>query len=105
MPLAMVIYKLECTHYAPAPATLVNGKLYCPWHDAVFSINGVLTEEWKVECKTCRYARFTGTSQESASLLANSHVRRKSWHRPIVYKTVNPAAVNTLRKFDAWSNH
>jgi hypothetical protein len=105
MALAMVIYKLECEHYASAPATLVSGKLYCGWHDGVFSITGVLTEEWRVKCTSCRYARFTGTSQESASLLANSHVRRNSWHRPFVDKAANPDAVNTQRKFDAWANH
>lgn len=98
-----IIYKLECGHNAPAPMTLVSGKLYCPWHDELSPIRGVNVTEWRVICQTCRYARWTGLSEEAASLLANSHIRRNSWHRPHIEKVVNPNARTTADKLAAWA--
>lgn len=104
MAVPSIIYKLECGHNASAPMTLVSGKLYCPWHDELSPISGVVVEEWQVTCQTCRYARWTGLSRESATLLANGHIRRNSWHRPSVRLAVNPNARITWEKLTSWSN-
>jgi hypothetical protein len=99
----LVIYSLECGHAASAPATLVNGKLPCMWHEGIEKITGVVVYEWRAKCDSCSYARWAGTAKHTAELFANGHSRRNSTHRVYAEYVKNPVAVKTLEKFNAWS--
>jgi hypothetical protein len=102
MAIGMIIYTLECGHAASAPASLVSGKLFCMWHLDVQMINGVVVYEWRANCDSCRFARWAGTSKQTAELFANGHNRRNVGHHVYAEYTINPEAVKTLTKYKAW---
>jgi hypothetical protein len=97
-----VTYMLECGHAVSAPATLVSGKLLCPWHDEFSLISGVQVWEWRARCHSCRFARWAGQSKQTAELFANSHCRKNPPHHVDAEYTINAEARNTLRKFTEW---
>jgi hypothetical protein len=100
MSLGKIIYSLDCGHAATAPASFVNGKLFCPWHLDMQMIIGVIEYEWHATCKSCNYGRWAGLDKRTAELFANGHSRRNNTHHLIVEYTVNQDAVKTREKME-----
>jgi hypothetical protein len=100
-----VIYGLRCKHAVSAPSTLVNGKLYCPWHETLSTIEEVIIYEWRAKCDNCIYARWAGLDKGTAEIFANGHYRRNSTHRVAVEYTINPEAVKTKEKMERFGGH
>lgn len=99
----LVIYSLECGHAVSAPSSLVNGKLFCPWHDSMEAINGIVVWEWRAKCDSCIYSRWAGLVKNTAELFANGHARRNPAHHVCAEYIVNPVAQKTQTKYVEWS--
>lgn len=102
MPVQKVIYLLACLHYVQGPETLVSGLLYCPWDKAESQIIKVETMEWRAKCKTCRFARWAGTSKQNAETFAIGHMSRNTGHIAYREYVENPASKATKEKFEAY---
>lgn len=98
----IVIYALKCDHAITAPATLVNGELMCPWHEARSEIIDVIEYEWRAKCTTCNYTRWSGLVKQTAETFANGHLRRNVGHHVQVEFTKNPVSKRTREKFIEW---
>lgn len=103
MSVPLVIYSLECGHAVAAPSTLVNGKLFCPWHDSMGAIDGVIIWEWRAKCDSCIYSRWAGLIKQTAELFANGHSRRNPTHHVFPEYTINPVSKGTQEKYDRWN--
>lgn len=97
-----ILYRLQCGEAARATETLVSGKLYCGKHKEYEIIAGIVTNEWRAKCYTCRFSRWAGLSQDAAKTFANGHAFRNPRHSVQDEFAVNPAAERTAVKFDAY---
>jgi len=97
-----VLYALECTHAAPAPATLVSGSLMCAWCREAKYIVGVIEYEWAAHCQNCAFKRWAGISKHNAEVFARGHCRHEPSHVVDIEYARNPTATRTAEKFKAW---
>lgn len=102
--MTLIIYQLECMHKVTGPASLVSGELHCPWHHERRKIRDIIDLEWRAKCTSCKFARWAGMSEATATMFADSHCRKNgnARHRVKVEQAQNPEAVKTKAKFDAW---
>jgi hypothetical protein len=98
-----VLYRLECGEAAKAVETLVAGKLYCGKHECLEVITGIVTNEWRAKCYTCRFSRWAGLSQHTAEVFASGHMSRNRGHRAQAEFAVNPVAERTAEKFATYT--
>jgi len=94
-----IMYRLECGEAVKAVETLVAGKLYCGKHEEYEEIAGVITNEWRANCYSCRFARWAGLDQNTANIFANGHMSRNRGHSAQAEFAVHPAAERTADKF------
>lgn len=97
-----VFYILKCEHVIPGPASLLNGPLFCPWHETTAEIKGIHVYEWRAKCDTCRYARWAGLDKSTATIFATGHNRRNHGHRVYTEYTANPQAQEAAQKIEQW---
>jgi hypothetical protein len=102
MSVEKILYELSCHHKTLAQAFYVNGKLHCPMCHKDRRIRDVVVMEWCARCNRCRYARWAGTSEETAVMFADGHVSRNPSHTVNVSEERHLAATKTKAKLDAW---
>ena len=98
-----ILYRLECGEAAKGIETLVAGKLYCGKHECYESITGVITNEWRAKCYSCRFSRWAGLSHDTANIFANGHMSRNRGHSAQAEFAVHPAAEITARKYEEYA--
>ena len=102
MSVEKILYLLRCQHKVLSQAFYVNGMLHCPiCHNEEF-IRDVEVMEWRATCRHCRFARWAGMSEETATIFADGHVRRNPAHTVSVAKVQHLAAIKTRDKLNAW---
>jgi hypothetical protein len=94
-----IMYRLECGEAAKSLETVIAGKLYCGKHEIMEEIAGVVTNEWRANCYSCRFARWAGLSQDTAQIFANGHMSRNRGHSAQAEFAVHPAAERAAVKF------
>jgi hypothetical protein len=97
-----IIYVLSCQHRVLASAFYVNGPLRCPICRERNSISDIEVMEWRANCRHCKYARWAGMSEETATIFADGHVGRNPKHMVSVNREKHLAASKTKEKLDAW---
>jgi hypothetical protein len=102
MSVEKILYRMDCQHITLATAFYVNGKIRCPICHEDKQIVDVVIMEWRANCKKCRYARWAGMSEKTATMFADGHARRNPGHRVSVGREAHLAATKTKAKMDAW---
>jgi hypothetical protein len=102
MSVEKVLYLLSCQHKTLAQAFYVNGMLHCPLcHEERF-IRDVEEMEWRANCRHCRFARWAGMSEQTATMFADAHVRKNPAHTVSVSREQHLAATKTKKKLHDW---
>jgi hypothetical protein len=96
-----VLYILKCGHVGMGVPGLAR-MLLCHEHEWQ-DITGVHVTEWRVMCKTCRYARWCGLARVQALFLGTAHKRDHPDHVVGDEYVINSNAVAEQRRLE--KNH
>lgn len=97
-----ILYALDCDHAAPGLDTLVNGILFCAWHQEMQKIVGVIIYEWAAKCRSCTHVKWAGLSKHNAMIFANRHSVKHPDHVVGPEYRINPNAARTAKKMLDW---
>ena len=93
-----VVLLLACGHRRELPATVSDESVYC-WSCASLQRLVRQTNQWRLRCLDCRFARGFGAAGYAANLAADKHVRARPTHRVQILEGSRLVAVRVPQVF------